>query len=227
MNKLTIEQRKQALIENRTKQQKMSDKEYDNAPWEDCPLIAREVGNSKITSRFWERRYANMLGWTTNPKSTDGRDYGDLMPTNGVIGIDNIELKTTEVYGNYNIGGGQLRFYENIPWYMFSVLDDNFQAHTYVMHKDDIYNEIFIYGKGIGSVSQGSGKTRHSDGTKFSKQEKLDLMNETFKGNNDILWGFGINGKRDTKTKKSWDKKYKVSIEDLQDWDTFKKKRNK
>lgn len=228
MSKLTIEQRKQAVIEKMQIPARMSNKEYDWAPWEECPLLAREVNVSKITSRFWERRVANELGWKTDPKSeTDHQDYGDIMIPDGIIGIDNVELKTTEVYGNYKISGGQCRFYEDIPWYMFLVLDDDFVAHIYVMHKDDIYHEMFVERKGIGSVSQGSGKTTHKDGTRFTQDEKLHLINETFEKKNDILWGFGINGKTDVETKNRWDKKYKVSIEELKDWESFKKRRKK
>ena len=226
--KLTLEQRKQAIIEKSNIQTRMQNKEFDWAPWEECPVIVREVDNSKITSRFWERRLANELGWETDPTSDyDNQDYGDLMIKNGVIGVDNVELKSTEKLGNYKISGGQLRFYEDIPWYLFLVLDDEFTANLYMMHKDDIYHELFIERKGIGSVSQGSGKTTHADGSRFTQDQKLELIQETFQRKNDILWGFGINGKTDLETKHRWDKMYKVGLDDLRDWNKFKESRNK
>jgi len=225
---LTIEQRKEAIKQKSSMQRRMKNKEFDNAPWNECPIISREVDNSKITSRFWERRIANALGWSTNPRSnTDNQDYGDLMPANGILGEDNIELKVTEKLGNYKIGGGQCRFYEDIPWYLFLVLDDNFIAHLYMFHKDDIYNEMFVCKAGIGSVSQGSGKTTHKSGKRFSQDEKLQLINETFEKKNDILWGFGINGKTDKKTRARWDRTYEVTIQQLKNWEEFKKTRNK
>ena len=228
MTKLTIEQRKEAVRQKATIQTRMQNKEFDFAPWDECPLIAREVDNSKITSRFWERRIANELGWITDPTSEhDNQDYGDLMVSTGTIGIDNVELKSTEKLGNYKISGGQLRFYEDIPWYMFLVLDDDFVAHLYMMHKDDIYHELFVEHKGIGSVSQGSGKTTHKNGIRFNQEEKLNLIKETFERKNDILWGFGINGKTDVSTKNRWDDQYKVTLKELQDWESFKKSRNK
>lgn len=225
---LTIAQRIEAIKQRATVQEKMQNKEFDLFSWDECPLIAREVDNSKITSRFWERRIANELGWITDPRSNENnQDYGDLMVRNGIIGIDNVELKSTEKLGNYKIGGGQLRFYEDIPWYMFLVLDDNFVAHIYMMHKTDIYKEMFIERKGIGSVSQGSGKTTHKNGDRFNQEEKLQLINETFEGKNDILWGFGINGKTDIDTKERWDKEYKVNLESLRQWESFKISRGK
>jgi hypothetical protein len=228
VTKLTYDQRKEAIKQKANIQTRMQKKEFDFAPWEECPIIAREVDNSKITSRFWERRVANELGWKTDPtRETDNQDYGDIMIKNGIIGIDNVELKSTEKLGNYKISGGQMRFYEDIPWYMFLVLDDNFVAHLYIMHKDDIYNEMFTEKKGIGSVSQGSGKTTHSSGQRFSQDEKLQLIKETFEKKNDILWGFGINGKTDKPTKNRWDKQYKTTIDQLKDWEAFKKSRNK
>lgn len=226
---LSLEQRKESIKQKANIQIRMQKKEFDFAPWEECPVIAREVDNSKITSRFWERRVANALGWTTDPRSSsDNQDYGDIMVKNGVIGVDNVELKSTEKMGNYKISGGQCRFYEDIPWYLFLVLDDNFVAHLYMMHKDEIYHEMFNERTGIGSVSQGSGKTTHrSTGVRFTQDEKLSLINKTFEKKNDILWGFGINGKTDKTTKTRWDQQYKVELHDLQDWGSFKKSRNK
>ena len=228
MLELTIEQRQEAVRQKATIQTRMQNKEFDFAAWDECPLIAREVDNSKITSRFWERRIANELNWITDPTSLyDNQDYGDLMIKDGIIGIDNVELKATEKLGNYKISGGQLRFYEDIPWYMFLVLDDNFKAHIYMMHKHDIYYEMFTERKGIGSVSQGSGKTTHKNGDRYNQDEKLKLINETFEKKNDILWGFGINGKTDITTKSRWDKMYKVTLEELKNWEDFKKSRGK
>lgn len=223
---LTLEQRKEAIRQRATFQKRMQQKEFDFAPWEECAVIAREVDNSKITSRFWERRVANELDWITDPTSkVDNQDYGDLMIKDGVIGQDNVELKSTEKLGNYNISGGQLRFYENIPWYLFLVIDDEYQVHLYMMHKNEIYKEMFEHRIGIGSVSQGSGKTTHKNGQRFSQDEKLQLIQETFDGKNDILWGFGINGKTNKKVKDRWDKKYKVTTEQLKNWESFKKNR--
>ena len=74
---------------------------------------------------------------------------------------------------------------------------------------------------------EGSGKTTHKNGVRFNQQEKLNLIKETFERKNDILWGFGINGKTDITTKNRWDEQYKVTLEELREWESFKASRNK
>ncbi len=229
-NGITLEQRKAQIVLRATLAERMSNKEFDNAPWEECPVIAREVANSKVTSRFWERRIANEIGgWSTNPTNPDnGSDYGDLMIDGGVLGVDNVELKSAEKLGNYCVRGGQCRFYEDIPWYMFFTLDDDFKANIYMMSKEDIKREIFEEKSVNPSISQGSGKTTHANGVKFTAEEKLEFLAETFEGNNKELWGFGndfTNGRK-AHVLERWNREYKVSIEELRDWAGFKQKRS-
>lgn len=198
--------------------------EFDQVPLQHACRVARMVANSKITSRWWERLLAYHLDWQTDPTSTDGKDYGDLCATGQVLGIDNIELKTSEKAGRGQIGGQQMRFYEDIPWYMFLKLNphDNNGFRVFMLHKDDIHTEIFEHKSVLPGVSQGSGKTKN----KTDDQRRV-MIQETFDKKNDILWGFGVNmlskGQKDTWDR--WQNKYETTINELQDWKAFKEKR--
>ena len=153
------------------------------------------------------------------------------MVKNGIIGDDNCELKSRTKYGTHKISGQQCRFYENIPWYIFlSCHPTEDIANFYIFNKNDIYKELFVFDTGVGSVSQGSGKTTHPDGTKFSHEEKKQLIKETFEQKNEILWGFGINcqSKSQADNYKRWTELYKVDIESLKGedgWKRFKESR--
>ena len=91
---LSITDMQKAYKERILIEQKMSKGEFDNHPWQFCPTLSRFVANSNITSRWWERRIANLLDWDTQPKSkdpNDEQDYGDLFAPPFVLGEDNIE----------------------------------------------------------------------------------------------------------------------------------------
>ena len=203
---------------------RMQNKEFDQAPLEDACRIARMVSNSKITSRWWERLLAYHLAWQTDPTSTDGKDYGDLFATGFKLGEDNIELKTCEKAGRGSIGGQQMRWYEDIPWYMFVKLNplDNEGFRIFMLHKSDIHREIFHYQAKLPGVSQGSGKTKDK-----TTEQRLQMIQETFDGGNDILWGFGTDMLSESQRPvfQRWERLYECTIEDLRDWRGFKARR--
>ena len=229
---LTTKEMRKAYQGKLEYQSMMQNGDLDNIPIDEMVTYARFIGNSQVYSRWYEKVIANLLDWDRNPtKPDDGQDYGDLMVKNGIIGEDNCELKTTTRYEAHYIGGGQCRFYEDIPWYIFLSSDpEEDTANFYILSKDDIYKEAFEFDTGVGSISQGSGKTKHSDGTKFSREEKKQLLKETFEQKNDHLWGFGIDctSKNQLDNYKRWTKLYKVDIESLKGedgWKRFKKSR--
>ena len=94
---LDLSMMKESVRQRMVVENKMSTGEFDNYTWEDCPTLARFVGITNITARWWERRIANLLGWETQPtQNNDGKDYGDLCAPPYVIGEDNIKLKVNE-----------------------------------------------------------------------------------------------------------------------------------
>jgi hypothetical protein len=204
-------------------EKRMQEGEFDKIDLEYACRVARTVSNSKITSRWWERLLAYHLSWETDPTSTDGKDYGDLFATGKILGIDNIELKTSEKEGSGHIGGQQMRFYEDIPWYMFVKLNpyDNNGFRIFMLHKNDIHDEIFKHKSMLPGVSQGSGKTKN----KTDDQRRL-MIQETFDKKNDILWGFGVNmsSKGQKEAWDRWQSKYETTIDELKNWNAFKEK---
>lgn len=257
------------ISNNLTLEQRMSNNEFDNFDLTDIVRLGRLVNNSKITSRWLERRIANAIGGKWNPLSEDGKDYGDILAGAGVIGEDNIELKSSEKDGRYRIGGGQCRFFENIPYYLFLQYQQggNDYFDLYLLSKEDIWQEIFVHKVCRCSPSQVSGQTKVlSEGQmkKMSDDEVRKLVQESFDSKNNILWGFGIDSnpgefkrKEPTKPKNMntkagekfsekhqsyldakaahqqkvdtltrWTTKYKVTIEQLKNWDNLKKVRN-
>ena len=186
-----------------TLEERMQKKEFDNAPKDDVVRIGRLVSNSKITSRWLERWVAAYIGGKHNPKSDDGKDYGDIFANYGGLslyrlGRDNIELKACEKDFRYSIGGGQHRFYENIPFYLYFQFQqggENDSFLLYLLSKEEVHDEIFKYKVCRCTVSQGSGKTKkNSNGVveKMTDSEVESLVQDSFDGKNDILWGFGI-----------------------------------
>jgi len=205
-------------------EKRMQEGEFDKIPLEHACRIARMVSNSKITSRWWERVLAYHLNWETDPTSDDGKDYGDLFATGKVLGVDNIELKTSEKEGRGAVGGQQMRFYEDIPWYMFVKLNpkDHNGFRIFMLHKSNIHNEIFKHKSMLPGVSQGSGKTKNK-----TDDQRREMIQETFDKKNDILWGFGVNmfSKNQTVTWQRWQDDYETTIDELNNWEAFKEKR--
>ena len=195
---MSREEANKQISNNLTLEQRMSNKEFDNCPADEVVIIGRLVSNSKITSRWLERWVANYCNAWTNPESTDGKDYGDLFFGNNVIGEDNVELKSCEKDFRHVIGGGQHRFFENIPFYMYLQFEqggknDNFTL--YLLTKEQVHEEIFDHDVCRCSPSQVSGQTKIiSEGKmkRMSNDEVRALVQNSFDGKNNILWGFGI-----------------------------------
>ena len=77
--------------------------------------------------------------------------------------------------------------------------------------KQDIYREIFEYKSSYPWSSQGSGKT-----TGLNETQRLRLIEDSFEGKNQILWGFGINPKSKQEVYQRWCETYLVDIHSLQ-----------
>jgi hypothetical protein len=223
---ISIEEAERVIKLNNELEVRMQKGEFDTVDLEYACYIARMVANSKITSRWWERLLAYHLNWKTNPNSfaNDSRDYGDLFASGFHLGHDNIELKTSEKALRGAIGGQQMRFYENIPWYMFVKLNpnDNKGFRIFMLHKNDIHREIFEYKDILPGVSQGSGKTKNK-----TNDQRRQMIQETFDEKNDILWGFGIDmfSVKQKHVWARWQEKYETTMEELKDWNKFKERR--
>lgn len=269
---VTREEADKMIFAGSTLEKRMSDGEFDNCPIEDVVMIGRMVANSKITSRWLERVIAHHANGKANPKSDnkDGKDYGDILLGKRKIGRDNVEVKSSEKDYRYVIGGGQHRFYEDIPYYLYCQFEQggkNDYFTLYLLSKQEIHDEIFDHKVSRCTISQGSGKTKKTeiDGKveSMSDDEVRQLVQDTFDGKNDYLWGFSISSNPGKFTRKEpkkpsnlgtkaaeqypvrlesylkakekhqekintlnrWNSKYKVTIEELRNWENLLKTR--
>jgi len=194
----TREQANIQISNSLTLEQRMSNREFDDCPIDEVVMIGRLVSNSKITSRWLERWVANYCGAQTNPESGDGKDNGDILFPPYVVGKDNAELKSCEKDFRFGIGGGQHRFFENIPFYLYLQFQQggkNDYFTLYLLSKEDIHREIFDFRVCRCSPSQVSGQTKkliEGKVEKMSDDEVRQLVQDSFDGKNNILWGFGI-----------------------------------
>jgi hypothetical protein len=163
----------------------------------------------------------------------DGLDLGDLVAGEILVpGKNNIELKVSFSSGD-TIGGGQLRFYEDLAGYLFMKAWDNIKVEYFYLTKDELVNEIrqraitpyktdkktgkLKFYEAIGS-SQGSGKIKGNTATRLAiLQENLDKKRQ-----DQIGWNF--NSKTEPNLYKSWQTKYLKSTEELKE--IFKKMSN-
>jgi hypothetical protein len=163
----------------------------------------------------------------------DGLDLGDLVAGEMLVpGKNNIELKVSFSSGDA-IGGGQLRFYEDLAGYLFMKAWDNTKVEYFYLTKDELIDEIRQraitpykidkktgkpkFYEAIGS-SQGSGKIKGDTPTRLAiLQENLDKKRQ-----DQIGWNF--NSKTEPNLYKSWQTKYLKSTEELKE--IFKKMSN-
>ena len=159
----------------------------------------------------------------------DGLDLGDLIAGVTLIpGVNNIELKVSFASGD-NIGGGQLRFYEDLAGYLFMKAWDNTTVEYFYLTKAELISEIrqrAITPKGkdkkgndkfytaLGS-SQGSGKIKGNNANRLAiLQENLDKKRQ-----DQIGWTF--NSKTEPDLYNAWKAKYLKSTDELRE--IFKK----
>lgn len=216
------------IEEGLTLEKRMSDKEFDNCPIEDVVRIGRLVNNSKITSRWLERWIAKYCNGWANPSSPDGKDVGDLyfnpIVTEPKIGEDNSELKSCEKDLRFGIGGGQHRFFENIPFYLYLQFEQETGNNTfdlYLLHKNDVHKEIFEYKVCRCAPSQVSGQTKKNMEGKIAKmddEEVRSLVQESFDKKNTIVWGFGIDSHPGEFTRKEPKRPKKENVKNMESY---------
>ena len=164
--------------------------------WTATQIGGKKITNSQVTEEY--RKNDNGDIWT-----------GDTL----VIGKNNIELKCIFKDGSH-IGGGQFRFYENVPYYMFFKAWDEKRHETFLLTKEQLVNEIVeramttnysAYGS-----SQGSGVIN-----KLTRDEKIVRLHENVKGNYADKIGWGFNADTESNLYKKFCDNYLVSLSDV------------
>jgi len=143
--------------------------------------VARRIGGNKIEN--------NLI-----PDAYKQNDNGDIWAGNTLeIGKNNIELKSS-FSADSGIGGGQFRFYENVPYYMIYKAWDIDHHEMFLLTKlqliSEIVNRAESSGKSAFVSSQGSGVI-----SKLNNAEKIDRLHKNLTGEYQDKLGWGFNPK--------------------------------
>ena len=163
--------------------------------------IATQIGGRKIESNLVPDEY----------KQNDNGDIwvGDEFE----IGKNNIELKSS-FNGTTGIGGGQFRFYENVPYYMIYKAWDIDHHEMFLLTKDQLINEIITRannsGKSAFVSSQGSGVI-----SKLNNDQKIERLHKNLTGEYQDKLGWGFNPTTEKKFYEAFKNKYLVSPKEI------------
>lgn len=162
--------------------------------------VATQCGGKKIESKEVPEEY----------KQNDNGDIwvGDKLK----IGYNNVELKSSFKSDN-GIGGGQFRFYENVPYYMIFKAWDNSNYEVFLISKEQIIEEIInrsmTTGKTITS-SQGSGLI-----SKMTVEQRIERLKKNLTGEHKDLVGWGFSPKTEKEYYKEFQSKYGIEFKDV------------
>jgi len=158
--------------------------------------------------------------------NVDGLDLGDLVAGELLVpGKNNIELKVMFSDQGVSIGGGQLRFYEDVAGYLFMKAWSSSKVEYFYLTKDELVAEIIErantpykinkktrepkFYEALGS-SQGSGKFK-----KGNNAARLQILQENLDKTRQDLIGWDFNSKTESALYKKWQDKYLKTPEQL------------
>lgn len=148
------------------------------------------------------------------PDQFKKNDNGDIwIGDNLQLGVNNIELKCIFKEGGH-IGGGQFRFYENVPYYMFFKAWNSTTYEIFLLTKqqlvDEIINRALSTGKNSITSSQGSGII-----SKLNESEKIDRLKKNLTNEYQDKLGWEFNSKTEPEFYESFQNKYKVNPDQI------------
>lgn len=168
----------------------------------------------KQAEKFIEGWVATLIGGAKMdtdqvPEDYKQNDNGDIWVGDSlVIGKNNIELKSS-FKGDSGIGGGQFRFYENVPYYMLFKAWDNKKFEMFLLTKQQLVNEIVERAestkKSAYTSSQGSGVI-----SKLTEEQKIQRLHDNVAGKYADKLGWGFNPKTETELYAKFQDKYLV-----------------
>lgn len=145
------------------------------------------------------------------PDEYKQNDNGDIWVGDTLqIGVNNIELKSIFNSKDSRIGGGQFRFYENVPYYMFFKAWNKNKYELFLLTKDQLINEIITrseqFGRNSITSSQGSGVI-----SKLTKSERIDRLRKNLTGEFQDKLGWDFNPKTEPDYYESFKSKYLIT----------------
>lgn len=165
--------------------------------------VATRIGGKKIESDLVPDEY----------KQNDNGDIwvGDKFE----IGKNNIELKSS-FNPDSGIGGGQFRFYENVPFYMIYKAWNIDHHEMFLLTKqqlvDEIVNRATSSGKSAFVSSQGSGVI-----SKLSNDQKIDRLLKNLTGEYQDKLGWSFNPSTEKEYYEYFKNKYLVEPEKVKE----------
>lgn len=163
--------------------------------------VATSIGGKKIEADLVPEEYKQ-------------NDNGDIWVGDSFeIGKNNIELKSS-FNSDSGIGGGQFRFYENVPYYMLYKAWDIDHHEMFLLTKQQLIDEIINRAKDSGKSaivsSQGSGVI-----SKLTNEQKIDRLLKNLKGEYQDKLGWSFNPKTEKEFYKAFKNKYLVTPEQV------------
>lgn len=161
--------------------------------------IAKQISGKKIEKQLLPDKYKQ-------------NDNGDIWVGSTLeVGKNNIELKSS-FRSDTGIGGGQFRFYENVPYYMIYKAWNIEHHEMFLLTKLQLISEIInraeLSGKSAFVSSQGSGVI-----SKLDNSKKIDRLRKNLTGKYQDKLGWGFNPKTEKEFYESFKKKYLVRPE--------------
>lgn len=191
---------------------------YYNAPYNQMYQYYR-VMKPKQAEKFIEGWVATLCGGKKIerkdvPEEYKQNDNGDIWVGDRFqIGVNNIELKSSFSADN-GIGGGQFRFYENVPYYMFFKAWNETEYELFLLTKSELVQEIINRSQTTGrnsiTSSQGSGVI-----SKLTESEKIDRLLRNVKGEFQDKLGWGFNPKTELEYYDHFKNYYKIDPIDV------------
>ena len=173
----------------------------------------------KQAEKFIEGWVANLLGGKKIdnrqvPEKYKKNDIGDIQGTDTLtIGENNIELKASFKHDS-GIGGGQLRLYEPVPYYLFFKSWSETEYEMFLLTKDQLVYEIKQRATDTGmsayTSSQGSG-----DISQLSNEQKIHRLDENLNRNKFDKIGWGFNPKTEQDYYQYFKEKYQMTAEQI------------
>lgn len=202
----------------RAKIDKVRLSEYYNVPYEDMHPLYHAM-KPKKAEKFIEGWVATLIGGKKIEKELVPEEYkqndnGDIWVGNNFeLGKNNIELKSIFNTNNH-IGGGQFRFYERVPYYMFFRSWDETHYEMFLLSKEQLVQEIVnrtdSSGKKAFGSSQGSGVI-----CKMTNEERIIRLHENLEGKQQDKIGWGFNAKTEPEFYSAFKERYQVNPKDV------------
>ena len=220
MTQLNISEIKDYLkLQNKLRNQLGKANEYYHLPYEDMYFINRLMSKQQ-SDKFMEGWVAHQVGGKkidrrTIPFEYQNNDLGDIQIGDTLTpNKNNIELKYS-FDPKPGIGGGQLRLYEPVSFYLFFKGWDAKKYEMFLLSKDQLINEIEDRALSSG-LSAFTSSQRSGIFENMNNQQKLKLLKEdmlTNKRQDPIGWGF--NTKTEADYYDRFKGKYAVNFSDV------------